>query len=154
MDLIDRKILAELQRDATLPVAQIADRVGLSQTPCWKRIQKLEREGVITGRVALVDGARVGFALTVFVGLEAPEHSAEWRDRFVEVTNSMPEIMEVCRMAGQMDYLLRVAVPDMAAFDAFYRRLTDRLLLKNVTSHFVMERMKATTAFPVDTSKR
>lgn len=154
MDLIDRKILAELQRDATLPVAQIADKVGLSQTPCWKRIQKLEREGVITGRVALVDGARVGFALTVFVGLEAPDHSAEWRDLFVEVTNSMPEIMEVFRMAGQMDYLLRVAVPDMAAFDSFYRRLTDRLLLKNVTSHFVMERMKATTAFPVDTVNR
>lgn len=154
MDLIDRKILAELQRDATLPVAQIADKVGLSQTPCWKRIQKLEREGVITGRVALVDGARIGFALTVFVGLEAPDHSAEWRDRFVGLTNAMPEIMEVCRMAGQMDYLLRVAVPDMAAFDAFYRRLTDQLLLKNVTSHFVMERMKATTAFPVDTVNR
>lgn len=154
MDLIDRKILAELQRDATLPVAQIADKVGLSQTPCWKRIQKLEREGVITGRVALVDGARIGFALTVFVGLEAPDHSAEWRDHFVSLTNAMPEIMEVCRMAGQMDYLLRVAVPDMAAFDAFYRRLTDQLLLKNVTSHFVMERMKATTAFPVDTVNR
>lgn len=154
MDLIDRKILAELQRDATLPVAQIADKVGLSQTPCWKRIQKLEREGVITGRVALVDGARIGFGLIVYVGLEAPDHSAEWRDRFIAVTNAMPEIMEVSRMAGQMDYLLRVAVPDMAAFDAFYRRLTDRLLLKNVTSHFVMERMKATTAFPVDTANR
>lgn len=154
MDLIDRKIIAELQRDATLPVAQIADRVGLSQTPCWKRIQKLEQSGIITGRVALVDGARVGFGLIVFVGVEAPDHSAEWRDRFQEVTRAFPEIMEVFRMAGQMDYLLRVAVPDMAAFDAFYKRLTDALLLKNVTSQFVMERMKATTAFPVDTINR
>ena len=133
LDLIDRKILAELMRDATLPVAQIADRVGLSQTPCWKRIQKLEAAGIITRRVALVDPTRIGFALTVFVGIEAPDHSAEWRIAFTEAVALFPEVMEVFRMAGEMDYLLRVAVPDMAAFDDLYRRLTDSVPIKNVT---------------------
>ena len=154
LDLIDRKIIAELQRDATLPIARIADRVGLSQTPCWKRIQKLEASGVIQGRVALVDPARVGFGLTVFVGIEAVDHSAAWRETFSAAVRAMPEIMEVYRMAGEMDYLLRVAVSDMAAFDSFYKKLTDTIALKNVTSHFAMERMKFTTAYPVDTRNR
>lgn len=154
LDLIDRKIIAELMRDSTLPVAQIADRVGLSQTPCWKRIQKLEAQGVITGRVALVDPARIGFGLTVFVGIEAPDHSAEWRQTFIAALNALPEVMDAHRMAGEMDYLLRVAVRDMAAFDAFYRRLTDAVAIKNVTSHFAMERIKASTSYPVDTQTR
>jgi Lrp/AsnC family transcriptional regulator len=154
LDLIDRKILAELMRDATLPIAQIADRVGLSQSPCWKRIQKLEAAGVITARVALVDPAKVGFGLTVFVGIEAPDHGAEWREAFVAAASALPQVMEIHRMAGEMDYLLRVAVPDMAAFDAFYRRLTDAVPIKNVTSHFAMERLKATTAYPLDTTSR
>src|SRR5690606_3350398 len=144
LDLIDRKIVATLMRDATLPVAQIADRVGLSQTPCWKRIQKLEANGVLTGRVALADPAKLGFGLTVFVGIEAPDHSKEWREAFSTITNAIPEIMEVWRMAGDMDYLLRVAVADMAAFDLLYKRLTDAIAIKNVTSHFAMERMKYT----------
>lgn len=151
LDLIDRKIVATLMRDATLPVAQIADRVGLSQTPCWKRIQKLEANGVLTGRVALGNPGKLGFGLTVFVGIEAPDHSKEWRESFTRITQSMPEIMEVWRMAGDMDYLLRVAVADMAAFDLFYKRMTDAIAIKNVTSHFAMERMKYTTAYPVDT---
>ena len=154
LDLIDRKIIAELMRDATLPVAQIADKVGLSQTPCWKRIQKLEAAGVLTGRVALADPARIGFGLTVFVGIEAPDHSAEWREAFAKATAGIPQIMEVYRMAGEMDYLLRVAVPDMAAFDTLYKRLTDAVPIKNVTSHFAMERMKFSTAYPVDTLTR
>lgn len=154
LDLIDRKIVAELMRDATLPVAQIADRVGLSQTPCWKRIQKLEQNGVLTGRVALANPGRLGFGLTVFVGIEAPDHSAEWREGFAQAVQSFPDVMEVYRMAGEMDYLLRVAVADMAAFDAFYRKLTDAVAIKNVTSHFAMERMKFTTAYPVDTRNR
>jgi len=154
LDLIDRKIVAELMRDATLPVAQIADKVGLSQTPCWKRIQKLEAMGVLTGRVALADPARLGFGLTVFVGIEAPDHSVEWRAQFVQAVARLPQIMEAHRMAGEMDYLLRVAVPDMAAFDALYKKLTDAVPIKNVTSHFVMERMKFTTAYPVDTTHR
>ncbi|MBC2837478.1 Lrp/AsnC family transcriptional regulator [Paragemmobacter straminiformis] len=154
LDLIDRKIVAELMRDATLPVAQIADKVGLSQTPCWKRIQKLEAIGVLTGRVALADPAKLGFGLTVFVGIEAPDHSAEWRESFAKATRDIPQIMEVYRMAGEMDYLLRVAVSDMAAFDGLYKRLTGAVPIKNVTSHFAMERMKFTTAYPVDTLNR
>ena len=154
LDLIDRKIVTELMRDATLPIAQIADRAGLSQTPCWKRIQKLEASGVLTGRVALADPAKLGFGLTVFVGIEAPDHSADWREAFSAAVEAIPEIMEVHRMAGEMDYLLRVAVRDMAAYDALYKRLTDAVAIKNVTSHFAMERMKFTTAYPVDTRNR
>lgn len=154
LDLIDRKIVAELMRDATLPVAQIADKVGLSQTPCWKRIQKLEANGVLTGRVALADPTRLGFGLTVFVSIEAADHSADWRESFAKATQSLPEIMEVYRMAGEIDYLLRVAVADMMAFDRLYKRLTDAVPIKNVTSHFAMERMKFTTAYPVDTVSR
>jgi Lrp/AsnC family transcriptional regulator len=154
LDLIDRKIVAELMRDATLPVAQIADTVGLSQTPCWKRIQKLEAAGILTGRVALGDPERLGFGLTVFVGIEAPDHSAEWREAFAKATAAIPQIMEVYRMAGELDYLLRVAVSDMASYDALYKRLTDAVPIKNVTSHFAMERMKFTTAYPVDTLNR
>ncbi|MDP3341888.1 Lrp/AsnC family transcriptional regulator [Frigidibacter sp.] len=154
LDLIDRKILAELMRDATQPVAQIADKAGLSQTPCWKRIQKLEAAGVLTGRVALADPARLGFGLTVFVGIEAPDHSAEWREAFATATQTIPEIMEAYRMAGEMDYLLRIAVSDMAGFDRLYKRLTDAVPIKNVTSYFAMERMKFTTAYPVDTNSR
>jgi Lrp/AsnC family transcriptional regulator len=154
LDLIDRKIAAELMQDATLPIAQIAERVGLSQTPCWKRIQKLESSGVLTGRVALGDPARLGFGLTVFVGIEAPDHTAEWREAFAKAVGAIPQIMEVHRMAGEMDYLLRVAVADMTAFDGLYKRLTDAVAIKNVTSHFAMERMKFTTAYPVDTRSR
>jgi Lrp/AsnC family transcriptional regulator len=154
LDLIDRKIIAELMRDATLPVVQIADRVGLSQTPCWKRIQRLEATGVIRRRVALVDPARIGFGLTVMVEIEAPDHAATWREDFAKLVAAMPEVLDAWRMAGDMDYLLRVAVRDMAAFDAFYRRLTDALPIKNVTSHFAMEHMKADTPYPVDTRNR
>jgi Lrp/AsnC family transcriptional regulator len=154
LDLIDRKIVAELMRDATLPVAQIGEKVGLSQTPCWKRIQRLQENGVLISRVALADPAKLGFGLTIFVGIEAPDHSAEWREVFVRAVNVIPEIMEVYRMAGEMDYLLRIAVSDMAAFDTLYKRLTDAVPIKNVTSHFAMERMKFTTAYPVDTRNR
>lgn len=154
LDLIDRKIVAELMRDATLPVSQIADKVGLSQTPCWKRIQKLQEQGVLTARVALADPGKLGFGLTIFVGIEAPDHTADWREAFARATHDIPQIMEVYRMAGEMDYLLRIAVPDMAEFDTLYKRLTDAVPIKNVTSHFAMERMKFTTAYPVDTTQR
>lgn len=154
LDLIDRKIVAELMRDATLPIAQIADKVGLSQTPCWKRIQKLEATGVLTGRVALADPNKLGFGIIVFVEIEAPDHSAEWREVFTRAVAELPEIMEAYRMAGQMDYLLRVAVPDIDSFDEFYRRLTDAVPIKNVTSHFSMERIRFSTVYPVDTRNR
>jgi Lrp/AsnC family transcriptional regulator len=154
LDLIDRKIVAALMQDATLPIAQIADRVGLSQTPCWKRIQKLEAAGVLTGRVALGDPGKLGLGLTVFVGIEAADHTSAWRELFAKAVASHPQIMEVYRMAGEMDYLLRVAVADTGAFDALYKRLTDAVPIKNITSHFAMERMKFTTAYPLDTANR
>lgn len=154
LDLIDRKIVATLMRDATMPVARIGERVGLSQTPCWKRIQKLQDTAVLTARVALADPDKLGFGLTVFVAVEAPDHSPEWRSAFARAVQAVPEIMEVYRMAGAMDYMLRVAVPDMAAFDALYKRLTEAVPIKAVTSHFALERMKFTTAYPVDTRTR
>jgi Lrp/AsnC family transcriptional regulator len=149
MDATDRKILSLLQADASLSIAEIADRVNLSQTPCWKRIQKLEAQGVITGRVALVAPEKIGLGLTVFVSIETGDHSAAWLDRFATTVAAMPEVMDFYRMAGDVDYLLRVAVADMAAYDAFYKRLIGIAPLKNVTSRFAMERIKATTAFPV-----
>lgn len=152
LDRIDRKILYELMRDATLPVSQLAERVGLSQTPCWKRVQKLETAGIITGRVALVDPATIGLGLTVFVEIEAADHTPEWRVAFAKVVEDYPEIVEVHRMAGNVDYLLKAMVSGMAAYDAFYLDLTQRLACRNVTSKFSMERMKATTALPIDTS--
>ena len=153
LDLIDRKILAELMRDATIPIARLADRVGLSQTPCWKRIQKLEALGVMTGRVAVVDPARLGLALSAFVAVEAAEHGAEWRVGFAAAVAAFPEIVEAHRMAGDPDYLLKVVLPDMAAYDDFYRRFTGVVPLRNVTTSFVLERMKS-APYPLDTVNR
>jgi Lrp/AsnC family transcriptional regulator len=149
MDEIDRLLLEMLQRNATLSVAQMADRVGLSPTPCWKRIQKLEAAGVVTGRVALVDPERVGVGLSVMVGIEAGEHTPEWLERFSDGVGALPEVMEAYRMAGEVDYMLRVAVADMAEYDAFYKRLIAIAPMKNVTSRFAMERLKYTTAYPL-----
>ena len=149
MDNVDRKILRILQEDASLPVAEIANRVHLSQTPCWRRIQKLEQAGVIRKTVALVDPAAVGVGLTVFVSVETGDHSVEWLAGFAEAMTTWAEVMEVYRMAGETDYLLRVAVADMAAFDDFYRRLIAAVPLKNVTSLFAMEQVKSTTAYPL-----
>ncbi|MEI4471462.1 Lrp/AsnC family transcriptional regulator [Frigidibacter sp. MR17.24] len=154
LDLIDRKILSELMADATLPIAQIADRVGLSQTPCWKRIQKLEAAGVITRRVAVVDPARIGLGLTVFVGIEAADHTPDWRDAFGRAIARLPEVMQAWRLAGEMDYLLRVTVAGMAEYDRFYKALTDAVPVKNLTSHFAMEGLKSSTVYPLDTVNR
>lgn len=154
LDLIDRKIVATLMENATTPIAQIADKVGLSQTPCWKRIQRLEATGVLTGRVALADPAKLGLGLTVFVGIEAPDHSTEWREAFARAVEALPPVMEAWRMAGEVDYLLRVAVADMAAYDRFYKALTDAVPIKNLTSQFAMERMRYTTAYPLNTRDR
>ena len=150
LDRTDRKILAILQEDASLPVAEVAARVGLSQTPCWRRIQRLRADGVIERTVSLVKPEAVGLGLTVFIAIEARDHSPEWLDNFTKVAAAMPEVLDVYRMAGDMDYLLRVAVADMAAFDTFYRNLIAAVPLKNVSSHFAMERVKGTTAYPID----
>ncbi|MCA1652611.1 MAG: Lrp/AsnC family transcriptional regulator [Sphingomicrobium sp.] len=149
MDATDLKILAMLQEDSSVSVSEIADRVGLSQTPCWRRIQRLEASGVIRKRVALLNPSAIGVGLTVFVEIETGDHSQGWLERFTASVVSLPEVMEVHRMAGDVDYLLRVAVPDMAAFDDFYRRLVALLPMKNVTSRFAMELVKGTTAYPL-----
>jgi Lrp/AsnC family transcriptional regulator len=152
LDRTDRRILAIMQEDSSLPVADVAARVGLSQTPCWRRIQRLRTDGVIERTVSLVQPEAVGLGLTVFMAIEALDHSPDWLDRFTTAVSAMPEVMEVHRMAGDIDYLLRVAVADTAAFDAFYRELIKAVPLKNVSSHFAMERVKATTAYPIDTA--
>jgi Lrp/AsnC family transcriptional regulator len=149
MDAIDRKILNVLQQDASLSVAEIGQRVGLSSTPCWKRIQRLEADGVILKRVALVDQTKIGVGINVFVSIETGDHSQEWLERFAQTVSAMPEVLDFFRMAGDVDYLLRVVVPDMQAYDAFYKRLIAAIPLKNVTSRFAMEKIKSTTALPV-----
>ena len=149
MDTIDRKILTVLQEDVSLSVAEIGNRVGLSSTPCWKRIQKLETEGIIQRRVAVVDQDKVGLGVTVFVSVETDDHSGTWLKQFAEVVGAMPEVMEFYRMAGDVDYMLRVVVPDIHGYDAFYKRLIAAVPLKNVTSRFAMEKIKSTTALPI-----
>src|SRR6266700_3257704 len=149
MDSIDRKILALLQDNASLSVAEIGNRVGLSSTPCWKRIQRLEADGVVQKRVALVDQDKIGLGVTVFVSIETGDHSQEWLDRFAQQVGSMPEVMEFYRMAGDVDYMLRVVVADIAGYDAFYKRIISAVPLKNVTSRFAMEKIKSTTALPI-----
>jgi Lrp/AsnC family transcriptional regulator len=149
MDAIDRKILAVVQQDASLSVAEIGQRVGLSSTPCWKRLQRLEADGVILRRVALIDADKLGFGITVFVSIETGDHSQDWLKRFADVVGAMPEVMEFYRMAGDVDYMLRVVVPDIAGYDTFYKKLIGTVPLKNVTSRFAMERIKSTTALPI-----
>ena len=149
MDAIDRKILGVLQEDSSLSVAEVGSRVGLSSTPCWKRIQKLEAEGVIQKRVAVVDPEKIGLGVTVFVAIETGDHSEAWLARFAEVVGAMPEVMEFYRMAGDVDYMLRVVVPDIQGFDAFYKRLIAAVPLTNVTSRFAMEKIKSTTVLPI-----
>jgi Lrp/AsnC family transcriptional regulator len=123
MDDIDRKILGVVQEDASLSVAEIGQRVGLSSTPCWKRLQRLEADGVITRRVALIDPEKIGLGITVFVSVETGDHSQDWLKRFAEVVATMPEVMEFYRMAGDVDYMLRVVVQEMQSYDTFYKKL-------------------------------
>ena len=149
LDAIDRKILTVLQEDASLSVAEIGDRVGLSSTPCWKRIQRLEADGVILRRVALVDQNKIGLGITVFVSVESADHSEAWLKTFAGAVSAMPEVMEFYRMAGDVDYMLRVVVADMASYDVFYKKLIGAVPLKNVTSRFAMEKIKSVTALPV-----
>ena len=149
MDRIDRKLLALLQEDSTLSIAQMAEQVGLSQTPCWKRIQRLEAEGVIERRVALLSPEKLGLGLTVFVSIEAGDHTPDWLARFAEAVQRFPEVVEVHRMAGDIDYMLRVVTRDIPAYDRFYKQLILSVPLKNVSSRFSMERVKSTTALPL-----
>ena len=149
IDSVDRKILYHLQNDADLTIKEIAQKVHLSPTPCWKRIQRLEDAGVIRARVALLDPAKVGAGVTVFIAVRTDQHNIEWSEKFAREMKSIPEVMEIYRMSGTVDYLLRVVVPDIAAFDRIYKTIIGRVSLTDVTSMFAMEQMKYTTALPV-----
>ena len=149
LDAIDRRILRELQADATVPIAELAERAGLSQTPCWKRVKRLTEAGVITGRVALLDPEKLDLGLAVFVSVRTNRHDQDWLDQFASAASAMPEVVEFYRLSGDTDYLLKVRVKDIAAYDAFYRRLIAKVPLADVSSAFAMEQIKSTTALPV-----
>ncbi len=149
MDRIDRKILQHIQADATLSVADVAEKVGLSSTPCWRRIQKLERSGVIRKRVALLDRASLNLGVDVFVAIKTNQHNAAWLDSFANAVTEFPEVVEFYRMSGDIDYLMRVVVPDIPAYDAFYKRLIQQADIYDVSSSFAMEQLKYTTALPL-----
>ena len=150
IDRLDRKILQILQEDATIPVAEIGRRVGLSTTPCWRRIQKLEEDGVILRRVAILDPRKVNAKVTVFVSITTSQHNEEWLKRFAEVIRDFPEVVEFYRMSGQVDYLLRVVVPDIEAYDVFYKRLIAKIDIADVSSAFAMEQIKFATTLPLN----
>ena len=150
MDKIDRKILTLLQKDATMPVAEIGRKVGLSTTPCWRRIQKMEEDGVIKRRVAVLDPAKVNAGVTVFMAVRTNEHNESWLKKFASVVEDFPEVVEFYRMSGEVDYLLRVVVPDIGTYDSFYKRLIGKIALTDVSSSFAMEQIKYTTALPLD----
>ena len=149
MDFIDRKILSCLQEDSTLAVAEVAKRVGLSTTPCWRRIQNLEKAGVIRRRVALLDPEKLNVAVTVFVRVKTSQHNPEWLDRFARAVAAVDEVVEFYRLSGDIDYLLRVVVPDIAGYDRVYKRLIAAAELADVSSNFAMETLKYTTALPL-----
>ena len=149
MDRIDLRILDLLQRDATLSTSNIAETVGLSTTPCWRRIQNLEKEGVIARRVALLDRDLLNVGVDAFVAIRTNEHNKRWLDAFAKAVAAFPEVIELYRMSGEVDYLMRVVVPDLAAYDSFYLRLIREADLHDVSSSFAMERIKYTTALPL-----
>jgi Lrp/AsnC family transcriptional regulator len=149
LDRKDAEIIKILQKDATMPIFEIAEEVGLSTTPCWRRIQNLEKQGVIKQRVALADAEKLGLGMTVFVQIKAGRHDAKWLTTFAKHAEIFEEIVEFYRMSGEYDYLLKVIVTDMKAFDVFYKKLVGGIDLSDVTSSFAMEQIKYTTAMPV-----
>ncbi|MDG1750278.1 MAG: Lrp/AsnC family transcriptional regulator [Thalassotalea sp.] len=150
MDAFDKKILKILQDDCTQSVSDIAKQIGLSTTPCWRRIQAMEKSGIIKGRVALADPEKLNVGLTVFVMIKTNQHNPDWLNDFSKVSKDFPEISEFYRMSGEVDYLLRVVVSDMKAYDAFYKKLITQASFADISSSFAMEEIKYTTALPVD----
>ena len=150
LDSVDIAILTLLQEDCTIPVAEIGKQVGLSTTPCWRRIQNLEASGVIESRVALLDAQKVNVGVTVFVFISTREHTKDWLERFHKAVEELPEIVEFYRMSGQVDYLLRLVVSDIAHYDAVYKKLISRVELSDVSSSFAMEQIKYTTKLPLE----
>jgi len=149
MDNIDLRILDALQKDASLSVSAIAERAGISTAPCWRRIQKLESEGIIAKRVALLDRTRLNAGVTVFIAVRTSKHTVEWLEKFRKAVKDIPEIVDLYRMSGEIDYLLKAYVPDIASYDALYKKLIARIELSDVTSMFAMEELKSTTEIPL-----
>ena len=148
-DSLDRAILGELQRDSSRSIQQIASAVGLSQNPCWRRIKRLEDSGVIVGRVALLDPEKLGVGITVFVSIRTSQHNETWLERFASGVAKIPEVVELYRMSGDVDYLMKVLVSDIAEYDRIYKKLIEVAELNDVSSSFAMERIKCTTAIPL-----
>ena len=150
LDAIDHRLLAALQQDSSQSISELADRVGLSKNPCWRRVRRLEDDGYIRRRVALLDPDRLNCGLTAFIAVRTDRHNPEWSEAFSKAVADIPEIVGAFRMTGDTDYLLHAVVPDMKAFDALYQRLIARIDLSDVSSSFVMEEIKQTTALPLD----
>jgi Lrp/AsnC family transcriptional regulator len=154
MDQIDRKILSVLQKDAALTVSEIGKIVGVSSTPCWRRIQKMQESGVIRRNVALLDPHKVNAGVTVFISIHTSSHTVEWLRRFSEVVMDLPEVLEFYRMSGDVDYLLKVVIPDISSYDEFYRRLSTRIDLHGAVPKFAMEQIKFTTELPLEYTRK
>ncbi|MEO0501325.1 MAG: Lrp/AsnC family transcriptional regulator [Pseudomonadota bacterium] len=142
-------MLRELQRDATLSLAELSDRVGLSQTPCWKRVKKLESEGIIARRVTLLDRERLGVGATLFVSLRTSRHDEDWLEHFAETVSRIPEVTEFYRMSGEVDYLLKIVCRDIADYDRIYKQIIQKTNLADVSASFAMEQIKYTTEIPI-----
>ena len=149
LDATDRRILSILQEDVTVPIAEIAERVGVSQTPCWKRIKRLERDGVISRRVAVLDRVRLSLGVTVIVAIKTAHHTDDWLQTFAEGVARIPEVVEFYRMSGDVDYLLKIVARYIADYDRIYRKLTKVAPLHDVSSSFAMQEIKSTTALPL-----
>ncbi len=150
IDVLDRKILAVLQSDSSMPNSEIAERVGLSSTPCWRRIQRLEAAGFFKRRVVLLNEEKLNVSVSVFIAVRTNQHTKEWAEKFYRAVSSFPEIVDFFRLSGEIDYLLRAVVPDIKSYDALYQRLIEKVDLYDVSSMFAMETLKSTTELPLN----
>ncbi|WP_406827804.1 Lrp/AsnC family transcriptional regulator [Microbulbifer sp. ARAS458-1] len=153
LDAIDRQLLAILQSDVSLSIEELAERVGLTKTPCWRRIQKLEKSGIIRRKVALLDAEVLGLPVSVFAQVKTNQHTAEWAESFARAMAELPEVVDCYRMAGDYDYVLRIVVSDVAAYDRFYKKLIGHSGISDVSSTFAMEQIKSTTELPIPTGE-
>jgi len=150
LDAIDKSLLRHVQQDATLSIEQLAERVNLSRNACWRRLKRLEDEGIIRARVALADPVKLNLELTVFIAVRTSRHDADWATRFHQAVQDIPELLGVYRTAGDIDYILHARVPNVAAYDRLYKKLTARIEMQDVSASFVMEEIKEVTALPLD----
>lgn len=149
IDPTDRRILHQMQQDADISIESLGERIGLSRNACWRRIRALQDQGIIKARVALLDANKLNLGLTVFIQMRTDRHDTNWMEKFAAATRSLPEILGVYRMTGDLDYLVKAKVADVAAYDRLYRRLVSKVSISDVTASFVMEEIKETTALPV-----